>query len=160
MSLDRNALQHELDLAAEELDKAGHKDLADRVDQYSELLVQAKEKDVPQIHRGLSRVQMEYEQRTKREAAKQDPKAAKAQNAVMSARRASIKRKIAVKRLLRERAANRKKETKKIEALKETKKEESPLKARLSQRISEAEKEFAIAKHRVARLRRIQTEMK
>jgi uncharacterized protein YjcR len=159
MALDKRALQHELDLAAEELDKAGHKDLADRVDQYSEMLVNASEKEIPRIHRGLSRVQAEFEQRAKK-SEKIDPKVAKAQNAVMSARRASIKRKIAIKRLLRERAAKRKQETKKVEALKVQPKEESPLKSRLTERIADAEKELKVATHRVDRLRRIQKQMK
>lgn len=159
MALDRTALQHELDLAAEELDKAGHQDLADRVDQYSEMLVQAKDEDIAKIHRGLSRVQMEFEQRNRKEA-KEDQKTEKAQNAVLHARRASIRRKIAIKRLLREKAAAKKRGAKKVDALKETPKEESPLKSRLTQRIAEAEKEAMIANHRVARLRRIQKEMK
>lgn len=166
MSLDRKALQRELDLAADELDKTGFTDLADRVDQYSELLVTAKAEQVPQIHRGLSRIQMEYEQRVKKVAKEAEPKgdAAKARHAVLSARRASIRRKIAVKRFLRQKAAQKKKANKKVDALTETKKdaklEESPLKSRLNQRISEAEKSLTEAQHRVARLHRIQEQMK
>jgi hypothetical protein len=158
--INRNALRHELDLAAEELDKSGHKDLADRVDQYSEMLMEAKDADVEKIHRGLSRIQAEYEQRNKKEAKEEEVKDTKAQNAVLHARRASIRRRIAVKRLLRERTAAKKKEAKKVEALKETKKEESPIKARVNERVAEAEKELVCAQHRVARLRRIQKEIK
>jgi hypothetical protein len=163
MALDKKALQRELDIAAEELDKAGFAELADRVDQYSIMLMHASEKQLPQIHRGLSRIQSDYERLAAKKASEQDVKgaAAKAQNAVMSARRASLRRKIAIKRFLREKAAERKKASKKVEAIKETPKEdESPLKVRLHERIAEAKKELSQVQNRVDRLNRIREAIK
>jgi hypothetical protein len=158
MALNRNALQHELDLAAEELDRIGQTDLADKVDRYSTMLGSAKDADIPMIHRGLCRIQAEYERRTSKKQ-KPKPAAIKAQAAVLSARRSSIQRKIAIKRLLRERAAVREKQSKKIQAVTQATKQESPVKNRLHQRISQAEKEVQAAKHRVDRLRRIQSRL-
>ncbi len=161
MALNRRALQRELDLAADELDRVGYKDLADRVDRYSEMLMAAKASDIPIIHRGLSRIQYEYENRVKKEAREEiTGRALKAQNAVLSARRSSIQRKIAIKRLLRERAAQREKNQKKVEARSATTKVNSPMKARLAQRIVDAQQEMSAAEHRLARLQSIQNEMK
>ncbi len=72
MKFDAKILQREMDLAAEELEKAGYLDLAARVDQYSILLATAKKEDLANLHRGLSRVQAEYEQREK-QAPKEEP---------------------------------------------------------------------------------------
>lgn len=158
MKFDAKVLQREMDLAAEELEKAGYLDLAARVDQYSILLATAKKEDLANLHRGLSRVQAEYEQREK-QAPKQEPapEAVKAQHAVMQARRASIRRKLAMKRYLREKMAQKKKAEKKVEMRKS---EESPLKQKLAEKISEAETQLTAAKNRAERLRRIQENTK
>lgn len=164
MKFDAKALQREMDLAAEELERAGHLDLATRVDRYNALLLTADKKDLPQIHRGLSRIQAEYEQRMKAtEKKEQSPSvdAAKAQHAVLQARRASIRRKLALKRYLREKAAQRKKGSEKVATLRE---EVSPLRKqageKIMERLAEAEKELAASQGRVERLKRISDSLK
>lgn len=156
MKFDAKVLQREMDLAAEELEKAGYLDLAARVDQYSILLVTAKKEDLANLYRGLSRVQVEYEQR-ENQAPKSVLANAKAQHAVLQARRASIRRKLAMKRYLREKMAQKKKAGKKVEVRKS---EDSPLKQKLAEKISEAETQLTAAKNRAGRLRRIQENMK
>lgn len=162
MKFNAQALQREMDLAAEELERAGHLDLAERVDRYNAVLLSASKKDLPQIHRGLSRIQAEYEQRMnqagKKEAAP-SADAAKAQHAVMQARRASIRRKLALKRFLREKAAQRKKASEKVATLRETK-EETPMRKRLTEKLAEAEKQLTASKNRVDRLKRINQHLK
>lgn len=158
MKFDAKVLQREMDLAAEELEKAGYLDLAARVDQYSIMLATAKKEDLTNLHRGLSRVQVEYEQREKQACKKEPaPSAAKAQHAVMQARRASIRRKLAMKRYLREKMAQKRKAEKKVVMRKS---EESPLKQKLAEKISEAETQLTAAKNRAERLRRIQENTK
>jgi len=156
MKFDAKVLQREMDLAAEELEKAGYLDLAARVDQYSILLATAKKEDLANLYRGLSRVQVEYEQR-ENQAPKPALANAKAQHAVLQARRASIRRKLAMKRYLREKMAQKKKAGKKVEVRKS---EDNPLKQKLAEKISEAETQLTAAKNRAGRLRRIQENMK
>jgi len=53
----KKAVRHELDKAALELDKHGHKDLADKVDYYNKRLMAAKtDRDVQVLHRAINRI--------------------------------------------------------------------------------------------------------
>lgn len=64
MWFNKKAVERELDLAAEELDKFGYKDLADRVDYYNERLMEVKNnKEIPAIRRSLQRVEREASRR-------------------------------------------------------------------------------------------------
>jgi hypothetical protein len=162
MKFNAQALQREMDLAAEELEHAGHLDLAERVDRYNALLLSASKKDLPQIHRGLSRIQAEYEQRMSKTAKQENSSSAdatKAQHAVLQARRASIRRKLALKRFLREKAAQRKKASEKVATLRETK-SESPMRKQLIEKLADAQKQFTATKNRVDRLKRINERLK
>jgi hypothetical protein len=162
MKFDARVLQREMDLAAEELERTGYLDLAERVDRYNALIPSASKKDLPQIHRGLSRIQAEFEQRMNRTAKKEaapSADATKAQHAVLQARRASIRRKLALTRFLREKAAQRKKASEKVATLRETK-GESPLRKQVIERLSEAEKQLTAFKNRVERLQRINARLK
>lgn len=58
------AVRRELDLAAEELDKKGFKDLADKIDFYNARLQRASAKEIPLIRRALRRVQIESSRRS------------------------------------------------------------------------------------------------
>lgn len=161
MKFDAKVLQREMDLAADELERSGYLDLAARVDQYNAMLLTAKKEDLASLHRGLSRIQAEYEQRAKQDQKKEaaSPEATKAQHAVMQARRASIKRKLAMKRFLREKMAQKKQAGKKVEVRKEAA-EENPMRKRLAEKVAEAEKQLAAAKNRTERLKRIHDNLK
>jgi len=64
MWFNKKAVERELDLAAEELDKFGYKDLADKVDYYNERLMEVKSsKEIPVIRRALKRVEREASRR-------------------------------------------------------------------------------------------------
>ena len=64
MWFNRKAIEKELDQAAEELDKFGYKDLADKVDYYNERLMAVKSsKDIPIIRRELQRIENEASRR-------------------------------------------------------------------------------------------------
>ena len=64
MWFNKKAVERELDLAAEELDKFGYKDLADKVDYYNERLMEVKSsKEIPAIRRSLQRVEREASRR-------------------------------------------------------------------------------------------------
>lgn len=66
MWFNKKAVERELDLAAEELDKFGYKDLADKVDYYNERLMEVKSnKEIPAIRRGLKRIENEASRRQK-----------------------------------------------------------------------------------------------
>jgi hypothetical protein len=160
MKFDAKVLQREMDLAAEELERAGYLDLAARVDQYNAMLLTAKKEDLASLHRGLSRIQVEYEQRAKQDQ-KQEvrPEAAKAQHAVLQARRASIKRKLAMRRFLREKMAQKKQAGKKVDVRKAATVETS-MQKKLAEKVVEAEKTLAVAKNRIERLKRIQDNLK
>jgi len=64
MWFNKKAVEKELDKAAEELDKFGYKDLADKVDYYNERLMAVKStKEIPRIRRGLERIENEASRR-------------------------------------------------------------------------------------------------
>jgi len=64
MYFNRKAVEKELDLAAEELDSFGYKDLADKVDYYNERLMEVKSsKALPIIRRSLQRIEREATRR-------------------------------------------------------------------------------------------------
>ena len=64
--LNRKAIQRELDLAAEELDRQGYKDLADKVDLYNTKLQRASSREIPLIRKALINVQEEADRRANR----------------------------------------------------------------------------------------------
>ena len=73
MWFNKKAVERELDLAAEELDKFGYKDLADKVDYYNERLMEVKSsKEIPVIRRALQRVEQQASRRqaSRRQAGK------------------------------------------------------------------------------------------
>lgn len=78
--LNLKAVQKELDLAAEELEKQGHKDLATKVDFYNDRLQRAASKEIPLIRRALQRIQIESARR-----ARKDPSTAKDREAKRAA---------------------------------------------------------------------------
>lgn len=64
MYFNKKAVERELDLAAEELDGFGYKDLADKVDYYNERLMEVdSSKDLPIIRRSLQRIEREASRR-------------------------------------------------------------------------------------------------
>lgn len=63
--INKKAVQKELDLAAEELERHGYVDLANRVDQYASLIMKAnKDTDLQELRRGIERVQREAKRRS------------------------------------------------------------------------------------------------
>ena len=64
MWFNKKAVEKELDLAAEELEKFGYVDLADKVDYYNERLMTVKSsKEIPVIRRSLQRIEHEASRR-------------------------------------------------------------------------------------------------
>ena len=64
MWFNKKAVEKELDLAAEELEKFGYVDLADKVDYYNERLMEVKSsKEIPIIRRSLQRIEHEAARR-------------------------------------------------------------------------------------------------
>lgn len=64
MKFNKRAIQRELDLAAEELEKHGYIDLADKVDRYTGKLMDiTSAKEIPIIRRALARVEREADRR-------------------------------------------------------------------------------------------------
>lgn len=64
MRLNKEAVQRELDIAAEAMEKHGYVDLANKIDQYAGLIMQATETtDLQEIRRGLERVEREASRR-------------------------------------------------------------------------------------------------
>jgi len=118
MKFDKNAARDQLDLAANELEKAGFADLAEKVDYYAARLMKATASEIPLVKRALSRIQQEAK---KRLGAAQKPKAAtkkdKATAATSKSRRAGEARKATLKRRLKTIVANRKKAAERLEAL-------------------------------------------
>jgi hypothetical protein len=111
MRFNKQAVQHELDLAAEELDKSGYKDLADKVDYYNSRLANASETELPLIRRSLSRIQSEAQNRIAKveanEKKEESKDSLKAKLATLRVRRASEKRKAALRKLVNERKASK-----------------------------------------------------
>jgi len=71
MWFNKKAVEKELDKAAEELEKHGYVDLADKVDYYNECLMKVKsEKDIPSIRRGLERIEHEASRRQGKKSGK------------------------------------------------------------------------------------------
>jgi len=115
MKFDKIAVQGELDSAAAELEKAGHKDLAEKIDYYNSRIANAQAEEIHLIARALRRIQLEAKNRL----AKSEPqaRATKAQAAVTRARRSSVARKAVLRRRLKTIAANRKKALRQLSAL-------------------------------------------
>lgn len=124
MKFDKKAVQGELDLAAQELENAGYGDLAEKVDYYSDRLVNAHAKEIPLISRALRRIQLEAKRRLAKdgEDTPQDDKANKAQAAVTKARRSSESRKEVLRRRLKSIHANRKRALDRLATLKKARK--------------------------------------
>jgi hypothetical protein len=143
MKFNKDAVQKELDLAAHELEKAGHKDLAERVDYYGDRLMKVTAGEVPLLRRALSRVLDEAKRRM--QGAKQQPSAAatKAHHAVARSRRASDPRKEALKRKLMEIAAKRKQAARRLESLRARReaRSEDPADSRRSRRQERLERD-------------------
>ena len=141
MKFDRQAMQGQLDLAADELEKAGFADLAEKVDYYNDRLLQANLSEIPLIKRALSRVQIEAKKRLK--AISTEKKPDKGKEAVLKARRSSESRKETLRRRLKTIAANRKKAAERLAALRDDRRNRQDRKAERrntrKKRISEKE---------------------
>lgn len=134
MKFDKKALQRELDLAAEELEKVGYSDLALKVDKYNSFLMEgATKKHIPAIRRSLARITREAKRRfdaSKRPAyvseehAKDESKKAKVREFLETARKAKEKK-------VTEGAPSKK------EPKEEPKKEKKDLKASRKERLSQ-----------------------
>jgi hypothetical protein len=124
MGISIKSAQRQLDLAAEELECAGHPDLAEKVDYYNARMAQASKGEVELIKRALSRIQIEAKRRMKKDAKKDVPeKSKKARAAVLKARRASEVRKEALRKKLLDIAAKRKRTAQRLEKLREARKQ-------------------------------------
>ena len=143
MKFNKTAVQRELDLAAEELEKAGHKDLAARVDYYGSRLINATVVEVPLLQRAIARILVEAKkciQATEKEEPKEEAK--KAQAAVMKTRRVSTARKETLKKRLQEIIARRKVAKQKLEVLRVARQERTAnVSARREKRQERLEKE-------------------
>jgi hypothetical protein len=118
MKFNKTAVQHELDMAAHELEKAGFTDLAETVDYYANRLINATAGEVPLLRRALSRILDESKRRIQTAQPKEPTTAeSKARTAVDKTRRASDDRKEVLKRRLLEIAAQRKQAAQRLEAL-------------------------------------------
>lgn len=117
MGLDKKAVQEELDKAAEALERAGHTDLAARVDYYSDKLAASSDKEATLVRRSLARVYNEAKRRLNASMENISDKAAKAKEATTKSRRSSAKRKATAKKRLKAVAAKRKEALKTIESL-------------------------------------------
>lgn len=119
MKFSKEAVQTEIDLAADELDKAGHTDLAEKVDYYGNRLMTATAGEVPLIRRALSRILDEARRRMGATAAQPEKSegAKKAEHATTRTRRASDARREVLRRRLMEIVANRKQAMEKLQAL-------------------------------------------
>jgi hypothetical protein len=118
MKFTKEAVQTEVDMAADELEKAGHTDLAEKVDYYGNRLMVATAGEVPLIRRALSRI-LEEARRRMGAAAQPEPseEAKKAEHATSRTRRASDTRREVLRRRLMEIVANRKKAMEKLQTL-------------------------------------------
>jgi uncharacterized membrane protein YqiK len=125
MAIDKTAVQKELDLAAHELEKAGHKDLADKVDYFGDRLMRATAGEVPLVRRALSRVLDEAKRRMRAAEPKDDARVEKAKHATTQARRVSAVKKEVLRRRLLEIASKRKAAMKRLESLREGRQERS-----------------------------------
>lgn len=124
MAFNPKAVQHELDLAASELEKAGHADLAEKVDYYADRLVKASTGEVPLIRRALSRIMDEAKRRIQaKEAPAQARNVQKAEHATTSARRVGSARAEVLRRRLLALAAKRKQAAERIDALRNSREE-------------------------------------
>jgi hypothetical protein len=118
MRFDKRAVQRELDLAAEELERAGHFDLAEKVDYYSNRLMQASADEVPLLRRALSRINIEANRRMRYKDEDTDKKR-KARSATLKSRRSSEHRKETLRRRLKEIAARRKQAASRLDNLRD-----------------------------------------
>jgi len=123
MKFDKQAVQRELDKASEALDRAGHADLAARIDYYSDKLITASEQEEPLIRRSLARVYNEAKRRMNASVENLSEKAVKAKEATTKSRRSSDQRKATAKKRLVAVAAKRKEALKTLSALKTARKE-------------------------------------
>jgi hypothetical protein len=138
MSVDKKAVQKELDLAADEMERLGYMDLAGHVDKYNNRMVEAKSGEVATIYRALQNICVEAERRVKNtnfEKPLIDSDAVRARIAMI--RRKAFAKKLAEKKTAQETPPPEKQET-------EEKKEELPPDA-------------AAIKARLDRIRRLKT---
>jgi len=115
--IDKTAVCHELDLAADKFDDMGFSDLAAKVDYYANRLRAADEKDMPKIYRALARIQADYKKREAEDDKSDNEK--KAEHATQQARRASDRKHVVLARRLKKREAELKKAHQEIERLKD-----------------------------------------
>ena len=159
----KKAVRHELDKAAVELDKHGHKDLADKVDYYNTRLMAAKtDRDVQILHRAINRV---YKEACRREQPPKAKKVSKAKSAVLRARRLATRKLESQKR--RESAKKDNKSTnrsiklkkllaarkRRLESKKESSRKDAIKDLRMKLRAYRKEKEVSPRAKRLARLR-------
>lgn len=101
MRFNKEAVQRELDLAAEEMERHGYVDLANKIDQYASLIMKADEGlDLQEIRRGLERVERESSRR-KANFVEKDEKE------VIAAKRQLIQKKLAKLREERKQAVRK-----------------------------------------------------
>ena len=124
MKFNKTAVQKELDMAAEELEKAGHADLASKVDYYGGRLMTATAGEVPLLRRALSRI-LDEAKRRMAAVEKKEPSEAekKAQAATQNTRRAGDARKELFQRRLKEIAVRRDAAKNKLNALRAARQE-------------------------------------
>ena len=124
MKFNKTAVQKELDMAAEELEKAGHADLAGKVDYYGGRLMTATAGEVPLLRRALSRI-LDEAKRRMAAVEKKEPSEAekKAQAATQNTRRAGDARKELFQRRLKEIAVRRDAAKNKLNALRTARQE-------------------------------------
>jgi hypothetical protein len=112
MKLNKQAIQKELDLAAEELEKCGYQDLAEQIDKCNSQLMQLeddKHQEITAVKRTLSRISREAERRERVKNGKSEDEKSKEKAAIEKARRVSeVKKHLKVKRIKEEIAANKK----------------------------------------------------
>jgi hypothetical protein len=117
--MNRRLIQKELDTAAEELDRKGYRDLANRVDHYNARLMKAKQdSEIQLIARALGRIDKESDRRDevftrrpkthKSQLDRELPPREEAEN--RKERLAKIRRRIALRRKIRARRKAREEE--------------------------------------------------
>lgn len=117
MAISKKALQKKLDFAAAELENAGHKDLAAKVDYYCDRLMAVKTAgEVSLIHRAISRIHAEAKKRVET-AASLETQTAK--ESVRRARRVSDSKKELLQRRIANIVARRKKAAAKLAGIKD-----------------------------------------
>jgi hypothetical protein len=117
MKLDKQDMQNELDKAAMALEKAGFKDLAERVDYYCNRLMAAQATEVPLIKRALSRVREEARKRIVASSKRPEPRSKESVKAEAAVSRTSLARRLALRKRIRELVASRKRVAKEMDRI-------------------------------------------